>query len=143
MAMVEWDDAYSVNIQEIDEQHKCLIDIMNELYMALANKSNRDLVSEVLNKLVEYTKVHFAVEETLMRIFHYDGYEAHKEIHDRIVTRVLEYQGQFNAGNDKVGMELLMYLKDWLFDHINKVDKAYTQTFHKAGVKKTWLKKFW
>jgi hemerythrin len=143
MSMVEWKDEYSVDIQEIDEQHKCLIQIMNELYTALANKSNRDLVGDVLDKLVDYTKVHFAVEETLMRIFHYDDYEAHKAIHDRIVGKVLEYQGQFRGGNDKVGMELLMFLKDWLFDHINKVDKAYTKTFHKAGAQKSWLKKFW
>ena len=143
MSMVAWDDAYSVEIQEIDEQHKCLIEIMNELYTAMANKSNRDLISDVLDKLVDYTKVHFAVEETLMRVFHYDGYEEHKAIHDKIVHRVLEFQGQFRAGNDKVGMDLLMFLKDWLFDHINKVDKQYTKTFHKAGVKKTWLKKFW
>ncbi|HEY9148290.1 MAG TPA: bacteriohemerythrin, partial [Gammaproteobacteria bacterium] len=114
MPMVAWDDAYSVDIQEIDEQHKCLIDIMNELYTAMANKSNRDLIGDVLDKLVDYTKVHFAVEETLMRIFHYEGYDEHKAIHDRIVARVLEFQGQFRAGNDKVGMELLMFLKDWL-----------------------------
>lgn len=143
MSMVEWDDAYSVEIQELDEQHKCLIQIMNELYTALANKSNRDLIADVLNKLIEYTKVHFAVEETLMRIFHYDGYEAHKAIHDNIVNRVLEYNGKFQAGDDKVGMELLMFLKDWLFDHINRVDKAYTKSLHKAGVKKSWMKKFW
>ena len=73
MSMVAWDDAYSVEIQEIDEQHKCLIEIMNELYTAMANKSNRDLISDVLDKLVDYTKVHFAVEETLMRVFHYEG----------------------------------------------------------------------
>jgi len=141
--MIAWDDAYSVDIQEIDEQHKCLIEIMNELYTAMANKSNRDLIGDVLDKLVDYTKVHFAVEETLMRIFHYEEYEEHKAIHDKIVNRVLEFQGKFRAGDDKVGMELLMFLKDWLFDHINKVDKRYTKAFHKAGVKKTWLKKFW
>jgi len=139
MSMITWDDTYSVDIQEIDEQHKCLIEFMNELYMAMANKSNRDLIGDVLDKLVDYTKVHFAVEETLMRVFHYDGYEEHKAIHDKIVFRVLEFQNQFRAGNDKVGM----VLKDWLFDHINKVDKQYVKTFHKAGVKKTWLKKFW
>lgn len=143
MSMVLWDDAYSVDIQEIDEQHKCLIDIMNELYTAIANKSNRDLIGDVLDKLVDYTKVHFAVEETLMRIFHYEGYDEHKAIHDKIVERVLEFQGKFRAGDDKVGMELLMFLKDWLFDHINKVDKEYVKTFHNAGVKKTWLRKFW
>lgn len=143
MSMIAWDDAYSVDIQEIDEQHKCLIEIMNELYTAMASKSNRDLIGDVLDKLVDYTKVHFAVEETLMRIFHYEEYEEHKAIHDKIVLRVLEFQGKFRAGDDKVGMELLMFLKDWLFDHINKVDKRYTKAFHKAGVKKTWLKKFW
>ena len=142
MSMVEWRDEYSVDIQEIDEQHKCLVNIMNELYTALVNKSDRDLVADVLDKLIEYTKVHFAVEETLMRIFHYEDYEAHKAIHDDIVAKVLDYHGQFQAGNDKVGMELLMFLKEWLFDHINKVDKAYTKTFHKAGVKRSWLKKF-
>ncbi len=143
MSMINWDDTYSVDIQEIDEQHKCLIQIMNELYVAMASKSNRDLIGDVLDKLVDYTKIHFAVEETLMRVFHFEGYEEHKLIHDRIVERVLEFQGQFRAGNDKVGMELLMFLKDWLFDHINKVDKQYVKTFHKSGVQKSWLRKFW
>ncbi len=142
MGMVEWKEEYSVDIQELDEQHKCLISIMNELYTALANKSERDLIADVLNKLIEYTKVHFAVEETLMRIFHYEDYEAHKAIHDDIVAKVVDYHGKFQGGDDKVGMELLLFLKEWLFDHINKVDKAYTATFHKAGVKKSWLKKF-
>ena len=143
MSIIMWDDLYSVEVQEIDEQHKCLIAIMNELYTALANKSNRDQISDVLDKLVEYTKIHFTVEEALMRIFGYEGYDEHKRIHDAIVHKVLTYQGQFRAGNDKVGMELLMFLKDWLFDHINKVDKQYVKTFHQHGAKKTWLKRFW
>jgi len=143
MNMMQWSDEYSVEIQEIDEQHKCIVGYINELYEALSRKGNRDLVEDVIQKLVEYTKVHFAVEEALMRIFHYEDYERHKEIHDNIVQQVLTYQGKFMAGDDKVGMELLMFLKGWLFEHINKVDKAYSATMHDAGVKKTWLKKFW
>ena len=143
MSMVQWSDEYSVDIQEIDEQHKCIVAYINELYDALAHKGNRELVADVIHKLVEYTKIHFAVEETLMRIFHYEGYDDHKAIHDKIVQQVLVYQGKFLAGDDKVGMELLMFLKGWLFEHINKVDKQYTKTFHDAGVKKSWLKKFW
>ena len=143
MPMITWDDEYSVDIQEIDEQHKRLIGIINELYEALAAKKERDRVSTVLNELVEYTKVHFAVEETLMRIFHYEEYDEHKAIHDRIVERVLDFQRQFNEGNDAVGMELLIFLKNWLFDHINKVDKRYSTHFHKHGVKKNWLRRFW
>lgn len=143
MSMIQWDDLYSVEIQEIDEQHKCLIEIMNELYTALANRSNPQLVGDVLDKLVDYTRIHFAVEETLMRLFHYSDYDDHKAIHDKIVARVEEFQGKYHLGDTHVGMELLMFLRDWLFDHINKVDKQYTKTFHKAGVQKTWLKRFW
>jgi hemerythrin len=143
MSMIDWDDIYSVDIQEIDEQHKCLIQIMNELYVALANRSKPELVGDVLDKLVDYTRIHFAVEETLMRMFHYDNYDGHKAIHDKIVARVEEFQGKFHMGDTHVGMELLMFLRDWLFDHINKVDKSYVPTFHKGGVQKTWLRKFW
>ncbi len=143
MTMVVWKDEYSVDIQEIDEQHKCLVEFINEMYKALAIKDNREQVEEVLNKLVDYTKVHFAVEECLMRMFEYPDYDAHKAIHDRIVHKVTEYQGQFKAGDDRVGMDLLMFLKDWLFDHINKVDKKYVPHLVKNGVKKRWFKKFW
>ncbi len=143
MNMVQWNDEYSVDIQEIDEQHKCIVQYINELYEALAKKDSRDLVADVIQKLVEYTKIHFAVEETLMRVFHYADYDQHKAIHDKIVLQVLDYQGKFLAGDDKVGMVLLMFLKGWLFEHINKVDKHYVETFHAAGVKKSWLRKFW
>jgi len=143
MPMVLWDDSYSVDIQEIDEQHKKLIEIMNELYIVLAKKDNHEEVATVLDKLVEYTKIHFAVEETLMRVFDYADYEEHKHIHDKIVTKVLNLQGRFRGGETSVGMELLHFLQDWLFDHINKIDKKYTKTFLKNGVKKSWLKKFW
>jgi hemerythrin len=143
MPMIQWSEEYSVEIQEIDEQHKCIVGYINELYGALAKKDNRELVADIIHKLVEYTKIHFAVEEALMRIFHYEGYEQHKTIHDNIVQQVLTYQGKFMAGDDEVGMELLMFLKGWLFDHINKIDKQYTSTLHDAGIKKRWLQKFW
>lgn len=143
MSMVAWSDEYSVEIQELDEQHKCLIRIINELYDALAKKADRDVINDVLDKLVEYTKIHFTVEESLMRIFNYADYEQHKAIHDDIVGKVVTYQGKFRAGDDSVGMDLLMFLKGWLFDHINKVDKSYSSTFIKKGMGRTWLKRFW
>ncbi len=55
-----------------------LINLINKLYDALARRSQREEVAEVLTELVNYTKTHFAVEETLMRIFGYERYEEHK-----------------------------------------------------------------
>ncbi|MGE0080876.1 MAG: bacteriohemerythrin [Thiohalomonadaceae bacterium] len=140
--MITWSDEFSVDIQEIDEQHKKLVGLINALYVALASKDQVTKVETVLDELVDYTRTHFAVEECLLRLFEYEGYEEHKAIHDKIVERVLRFQAQFKAGEQKVGMELLYFLKDWLMDHINKVDKRYAPHLTSRGVKKTWLRKF-
>lgn len=143
MSMMTWSDDYSVEIQEIDEQHKCLVELINKLYSALASKENRTQVAEILDHLVEYTKIHFAVEEALMRIFHYSDYDGHKQIHDDIVVDVVSFQGRFHRGDDAVGMELLQYLKGWLVNHILNVDARYSDSFTQGGAKSNWLRKFW
>jgi hemerythrin len=137
--MIAWSDEFSVEIQEIDEQHKCLVELINKLYTGLAAKDTSEAIEHVLDELVSYTRVHFAVEECLMRLFDYPGYDEHKKMHDKIVERVGEFQRQYKAGNHKVGMDLLYFLKDWLMDHINKVDKQYTSHLTGHGVQKKWL----
>jgi len=139
--MISWSDEYSVGIQEIDEQHKCIVNYINEMYRAIASGSH-DAVVDVVQKTVEYTKIHFAVEEALMRIFGYEDYSEHKAIHDQIIQQVLMYQGRVLIG-EEVGMEMIAFLKDWLFDHINGSDKKYASTFIKAGAKTKWFGKFW
>lgn len=143
MAIIEWRDDYSVDIQEIDEQHKCIVNYINELGDALIRKGNQVAVYDVVNKLVEYTKIHFAVEETLMRIFTYQGYNEHKISHDMLVLQLSSLQKKLYDGHPEVGMELMMLLKKWLLEHISHEDKQYTAALHAAGVKKRWLKKFW
>lgn len=140
--MITWSDEFSVDIQEIDEQHKKLVGLINELYAALASKDQGTKVEAILDELVDYTRTHFAVEECLLRLFEYDEYDEHKAMHDKIVARVLQFQSQFKAGDRKVGMELLYFLKDWLMDHIQKVDKRYAPHLTSRGVRKTWLRKF-
>ncbi len=143
MPMVDWNDKYSVEIQEIDEQHKVLVELINRLYDAIAAKKDVEQMGKIMDELVDYTKTHFAVEEALMRVLQYPDYEPHKAIHDRIVAQVVDFQTKFHAGDRGMGMELLMFLKNWLFDHINKIDKSYVPHFTKQGVKKSWLRKFW
>jgi len=143
MTVVQWSDDYSVEIEEIDEQHKWLVQLINELYEALSHKDNYEEVRHILDELMDYTKVHFAVEECLLRIFNYPDYKEHKEIHDGMVEKLDRLYAQFKAGDNKIGMELLLFLKDWLMDHINREDKKYSAHLHNHGVKKNWIRKFW
>lgn len=143
MSIIEWDDIYSVEIQEIDEQHKHLIDLINQLYAVLARRDERDKIARVLDELVEYTKIHFAIEEALMRIFDYSDYDNHKAIHNRIVTQVVEFQLRFHKGDKYVGLELLQFLKEWLMDHILEIDMRYSEHLTRNGVKRNWLGRLW
>ncbi|MEW8498684.1 MAG: hemerythrin domain-containing protein, partial [Candidatus Thiodiazotropha taylori] len=65
---VEWSDALSVGIEEIDEQHKMLVDLVNKMHEAIHQRHGSDVVKSILGDLAEYTRIHFAVEESLMRI---------------------------------------------------------------------------
>jgi hemerythrin len=143
MGMILWRDDFSVEIQEIDEQHKSLVSLINQLYEALSTKQHRDQVGEVLHELVNYTLTHFAVEEALMRLMQYPDYEEHKQSHDRIAHKVQQFHADFQQGKANVDMELLMFLKEWLTTHIMDVDKRYAPHLKKHGVKQSWLQKFW
>lgn len=142
MSMIQWDDQYSVGIEEIDDQHKCLIKLINDMYTAMAG-GGREEVKVILNELVQYTKTHFAVEETLMRIFHYDKYQEHKAGHDKIIEQVGVFVDRIRAGDNKASMDLLIFLKDWLFDHIAKCDTGYSEVLLKAGIKSKSRWVFW
>jgi hemerythrin len=143
MGMILWRDDFSVDIQEIDEQHKSLVALINQLYEALSTKQHRDQVGEILHELVNYTLTHFAVEEALMRLMQYPDYEAHKQSHDQIAHKVQQFHADFQQDKADVDMELLMFLKEWLTTHIMDVDKRYAPHLKRHGVKQNWLQKFW
>lgn len=141
--LINWSDDFSVDIQELDEQHKQLVNLINSLYTGLASKHTAQAIEQVLDQLINYTTLHFAVEECLMRVFGYTGYDAHKCIHDRLIEQVTEYQRLYKNGDQTVGMNLLYFLKDWLMTHISEEDKQYTQPLTRNGMKRKWLRNFW
>lgn len=126
MSMVTWSQDFSVSIQEIDDQHKVIVDLINEVNDAVSGDNNPETVGKVIERLVDYTKVHFLIEEALMRMFRYPDYEQHKKIHGKLLERVLAFQKQYAKGNAQIGQELLYFLRDWLLSHIMKVDREYS-----------------
>ena len=132
---MEWNDDFSVSISEIDNQHKIIIDLINEVDEAAHASEDNEKLAHVLSELIEYTKTHFAVEESLMRIFKYPGYEEHKQKHEKLIERVMHFQEQFNRGNTLVAKELNYFLQDWLIKHIQGTDKEYTPFMNEHGIK--------
>jgi hemerythrin len=145
---VEWDDSLSVGIEEIDEQHKVLVDMVNKMHEAIHQRHGSDAVIVILNDLAEYTRIHFAVEESLMRILNYPDYDDHKKIHEELLHTVQDLQEKVSSGKKSIGFELMHFLKTWLVKHIMEEDMQYSDFFLEAGAqpklgKKSWISKLW
>jgi hemerythrin len=146
---VEWDDdTLSVGIEEIDGQHKVLVELVNRMHEAIHKRHGSDVVKGILAELAEYTRIHFAVEESLMRILNYPDYENHKVVHEELLQHVVELQEKVESGKVSIGFELMHFLKTWLTKHIMEEDMNYSGFFLEAGAKpklakKTWISRLW
>lgn len=142
-ALIEWSDELSVGIQEIDEQHKLLLKMMNDLHEAIKGGWAREARDEILKNLVDYTKTHFTVEESLMRILGYPDYERHKQEHTKLINQLNDFLDEYHRNAAASSYDLLFFLRKWLTEHIKKSDKAYEKHFINMGVKRSWLKASW
>ena len=123
--MFEWKTEYAVGIGSIDAQHQNLFAIGRELYTAMSSGQGKASLSRLLDRLIQYTKVHFAHEERLLRLNDYPDFAAHKAQHDALTRQVLAFQADFDGGKVSMTVHLLQFLKDWLEKHIKVSDFAY------------------
>ncbi|MGR3293647.1 MAG: bacteriohemerythrin [Candidatus Scalindua sp.] len=133
--MIEWKDKYSVGVSIIDEEHKKLIEIINNVIVAKQHNNNQNELLKILNEMVEYANTHFKTEETYMIKFRYPEYQYHKEEHLDFSVKAIAYESRVVNGDVHVATEILEYLKSWLVEHIQRTDKKYTDCFNKNGLK--------
>jgi hemerythrin-like metal-binding protein len=124
--MFEWNNSYSVGITSIDAQHQNLFAMGRELHTAMSNGQGKASLAKILDRLVQYTSVHFAHEERLMRLADYPELAEHTAEHALLTKKVAQFQKDFEAGRAVMTVQLLQFLKDWLHHHINGSDQKYT-----------------
>lgn len=136
MIFVQWlDDKYSVQIREIDQQHRTLVGLINEVFEAKTNDLGKKVIAGLLERLADYTKNHFATEEALMEEYGYPELEAHRKEHQFFTTKVGDFYRAFNTNQDYIIGEILDFLKNWLVKHIMEMDKGYGRFLTERGVK--------
>jgi hemerythrin-like metal-binding protein len=118
----------------MDNEHQRLIDIINNLYISMRSGRSKDAIGSILNELVDYTKTHFAHEEKMMQDTQYAGFDEQKRCHVALIAQVVEIQEKFRNGT-ALGQEVMSFLKSWLINHIQGVDKKYGPVMNKKGIK--------
>lgn len=135
MPLFQWSENLSVNIAEIDAQHKKLVELINLLHDSMREGKGKDVMGKILNDLTDYTVYHFSTEEKLFEKYAYPESSRHKKEHENLTKQVLEIKGKFAEGKAVITMEVMNFLKDWLNNHIMQVDKKYSAFLNAKGVK--------
>lgn len=145
---IEWSPALSVGIDEIDGQHRVLIELANRLQQVVAEQRGRRQALALLEQLVEYTRIHFAIEEALMRVHGFPDYEQHRRGHDRLIDQI--YSLRHRAVEDAHGFDAQLSndIQRWVFGHIREADPDYTAFFVERGLKTrydnpSWCEALW
>ena len=120
-------DVYSVGIPPIDEQHKRLIRLINELHEAMMQGTGNQALSSILSDLIRYTKEHFAFEEKMLATRNYSALAAHKAEHVDLTREVVKLRDNFQSGKLMMTLDVMRFLKRWLASHILEKDLRYAK----------------
>jgi hemerythrin len=134
LAGLTWDDRYSVQVRELDDQHKKLFAMVQTLNSAMLEGHGKQELNNIFADLVAYTASHFASEERLMKMHGYPDFQAHHEIHAKMTNRALSLQKDFQAGKAGISLDTMKFLGDWVSKHILGTDKKYGPFFNEKGV---------
>lgn len=134
MALITWNETFSVGIERFDRDHRKLIEIINSLHDAMKDGKGKDILGKILDELIAYTRTHFETEEQMMKQHGYPDYEFHKKAHDRLVMDVAKIVKNYHGGTAPLPSHVMQFLVDWLTMHINGLDKKYGPCLKEKGI---------
>ncbi|MDR1908371.1 MAG: bacteriohemerythrin [Spirochaetaceae bacterium] len=135
--VVQWSDEYSVGVKLIDDQHKGLIEMTNELALGVEKGGAEAEVYflKVIQGAVRYVKTHFTTEEIIMERLKFPEYLPHKKEHEEFVAEVLRDVKAFEDGQKMAPLDFAKFLQQWVLTHIAKSDKKYAHFFNELRAK--------
>lgn len=117
-----WDESLSVGIATIDEHHRYLFDLTNDLIDVVANRLGVRELGRVLTALGQYASIHFSAEERMMEHHGYERLAVQREQHQLFLLRMQEFNQELHENPLVAQHEILLFLKNWLVVHIRDED---------------------
>lgn len=124
MKDIVWDNVLSVGVDEIDDDHRILVNLFNMLNHSVTEGAGKDYIGAILEELINCTVWHFSHEERLMLKYDYDDTESHKTEHQDLVNSVRELQQKY-LQTDVFGEKEFEFLEYWLTGHILVADMRF------------------
>ncbi len=118
----------------MDEQHAVLMDTLNEIRLALVRGQERGDVIEGMNRLIEFTRMHFASEEQLLEAHGFPGAAEHRDAHQKLLVQIEDTARRTEHHQELQMKSLLYFLRDWYMEHIEDLDRQYGEWLNARGI---------
>jgi hemerythrin len=122
MSLMQWKPEYSVGVESMDDEHREMINLINETYEKLGSNPDALQVEECLGDIFSTVSMHFALEERLMRKNNYAEYQAHKDDHEDLLDQIRDLMDDFAADTSAGAVRLEQGLSDWFAGHFSTFD---------------------
>ena len=132
-ALFKFTEIWSVKVQAMDEEHIGIFNYINDIHRAIKQKRSNQELQKIIEDLYTWTKDHFADEQRLMKAHDYPGLPEQLREHKSLLDQVLEIIRQLKDGEEVDLIKVMIFLKEWLQNHIMKVDKKYADFFNERG----------
>jgi hemerythrin len=131
---IEWNDSWTINVAEMDRQHKRLVGFINDLDKAMRDGRGKKVLGHILEELLDYTRTHFSEEEKLLAANDYPELEEHHKKHVSMTDKVQKMLDTYRSGNAALSIQVRSFLEQWLEKHIKGTDKKYAQFLNGKGI---------
>lgn len=123
MALLEWRKDFETGIDDVDHEHRELVDLLNRLHEELGSDAPDTKISAFLGEVFARISAHFALEESIMRKHSYDQYEDHKSDHEKLLDDIRDIMDDFDAGKYRAYDDALANaVRDWFVNHFKTRD---------------------
>lgn len=134
VANLTWNHTCTIGVRAMDDQHAILMETLNDLRLALMQGGSRDQVSEGLNRLIDFTRLHFSSEERLLEQSGYPGVVEHRRAHQQLLSQIEEAAHLTQVHDELHTRSLLVFLHDWYLGHVENLDCQYGTWLNEHGI---------
>ena len=118
----------------MDNQHAVLMETMNELNLSVVRGNGREQVCEELNRLIEFTRLHFSSEERLLEENDYPAITEHRDAHRKLLLQIEEAANRARHSETVQIGSLLSFLHSWYMNHTEGLDQRYGAWLNERGI---------
>ena len=130
MTLIDWNENFRVGVDEVDHEHRELIEEINALYAAMREGADYDSVVRALGEIFAQIAAHFALEEKMMRQSRYPAFLEHKQDHETLLDDLRDIMDEVEDDGTFDERSLARDLERWFSDHFRTHDAKLHRSAH-------------